>query len=197
MLSLSLCEKDKQMWLHGHIHIHAHTHNYTSIRFQMKNAQTFAQRQNTNEFHSHHHLAPYLRQKMKMNYATGPKVIYLSAIKQMRIHSNSKSHSLFSLALGSLMFPNTRGHKMIQWDKNAHVCNALHRGDDYPQNLCYHFILTLNISMLHLTRNISCLPPELCLASLSTLHHVLTCGARTIDSKNLKLIDIGESQPWD
>lgn len=80
----------------------------------MKNVQTLAQRQNTNEFPSRHHLAPYLRQKMKMNYAIGPKVIYLSAIKQMHIRSDSKSHSLLSSALGFLMFTNTKGHKMTQ-----------------------------------------------------------------------------------
>ncbi len=154
----------------------------------MKNAQTFAQRQNTNEFLYHHHLVAYLCQKMKMNYATGLKVIYLSAIKQMHIHSNSKSHSLSSSALGSLVFANTRGHKMIQRDKNVHVCNTLRWVDDYSHNLCYHFILTLNISMPHLTRHNFCLPPEMCLASLSMLRHVLTCGARTIDRKNLKLM---------
>jgi len=42
--------------------------------------------------------------------------------------------------------------------------------------------------MPHLIRNISCLPPELCLASLSMLHHVLTCGALRIDRKKLKLM---------
>lgn len=104
----------------------------------MQNAQTFAQRQNiafSQQFLSQPHLPAYLRQKMKINYATALKVIYLSAIKQMRIHSNSKSHFLPSSALGSLGFANTRGHKMIQRDKNLHVCNTLGRVDDYPHNL--------------------------------------------------------------
>lgn len=84
--------KDRPIWL---ILCSPTTQIHTQLDFNKRsdeNAQTFAQRQNTNEFHSPHHFLPYLCQKMKMNYATGPKVIYLGAIKQMRFHSIPKSH---------------------------------------------------------------------------------------------------------